>query len=114
MLSMYWTPMKGLLHLIGLSVPVLTELEIAYTKFMCDISDSTVSLLRLINPNKQIHIDHYVLTLQSTSTGVDIFFSLIFSYFCFFVPAYATYKSVCPSITHHQVYQLYLNTYRHQ
>lgn len=28
-----------------------------------------------------------ILTLQSTSTGVDIFFSLILSYFCFFVAA---------------------------
>jgi len=26
-------------------------------------------------------------TLHKTSTGVDIFFSLIFSYFCFFVAA---------------------------
>ena len=30
------------------------------------------------------------LTLHRTSTGVDIFFSLIFSYFCFFVAACGT------------------------
>lgn len=29
-----------------------------------------------------------ILTLQRTSTGVDIFFSLIRSYFCFFVIAF--------------------------
>lgn len=33
------------------------------------------------------------LTLHKTSTGVDIFFSLIFSYFCFFVAACGTCKS---------------------
>ena len=31
-------------------------------------------------------------TLQRTSTGVDIFFSLIFSYFCFLVAALPTWK----------------------
>lgn len=32
------------------------------------------------------------LTLQRTSTGVDIFFSLILSYFCFLVAAYKNHN----------------------
>jgi hypothetical protein len=33
-------------------------------------------------------------TLHKTSTGVDIFFSLIFSYFCFFVAAWNTKQKI--------------------
>ena len=39
-------------------------------------------------------------TLHSTSMGVDSFFSLIFSYFCFFVAAYT--KNIFLIITHNK------------
>lgn len=42
-----------------------------------------------VDPSHMASLGKMILTLQSTSTGVDIFFSLMRSYFCFLVMAFS-------------------------
>ena len=50
------------------------------------------------------HCDVLGYPRQSTSTGVDIFFSLIFSYFCFFVAAFKPCQGRLPRLKYIKTY----------
>ena len=62
---------------------------------LCNYSDSIYSIPR-------IHLLGY--PLQSTSTGVDSFFSLILSYFCFFVAALSPCQGKLPKLKYINMY----------